>query len=213
MSSITHPLFVVIWYSKPIRFQRQSGWLREWLLRKMEFSSLPKPDQVLVASEERAVGISRDVSSDWDWHPFDFPLWMFFFSLPKESACMGPSQDYDAVETERFNQREWQYLGCSRAYLAVFSFVLMRLYFASFLGSLPLTLGFCQAVKSGCKNTHSPHMLIRLALNHDRDYTVRTVAHGAVKRFPSFYGGISSSKVHRPVSQAHFLQGREFLCN
>lgn len=101
-----------------------------------------------LSSQESALclrGIFRDgvkIAGDPHWYPF----WMFLFIL-KNPLSQVPGKDYDAVETERFNLCEWQYLGCNRAYLTAFSFVLMRLYFASFLGSLTshtLSLLACQ---------------------------------------------------------------------
>lgn len=177
MCSITHLLFVVIWYCKLIWFQQQSGtsdgygsdyWGRWNLCR---FSSWQSALCLEGMSDGTFFKIAYRLGLTLVW----FPLWMCL-APPKESSVVSSRQDYDAVETERFNQWEWQYLGSNGAYLAVFSFVLMRLYFASFLGSLPLTLCFCRPVKRSCKNTHMSHKLIRFARNHDRDYTVCTVA-------------------------------------
>lgn len=108
MSSITHLLFVVVWYCKQIWFRQQSG-TSEW--------------------------DGSDYWGRWNLHPFSSPSalclagagnrkhskmvfrlgltlvcrprWMSFFF----SACtfMSSRQDYDAVETERLNHWEWQY--------------------------------------------------------------------------------------------------------
>lgn len=102
---------------------------------------LSHPRKVLYASEEYSEKVfGLRVTLVW------YPFWMFLFIL-KNPPSQVPGRDYDAVETERFNLCEWQYLGCNRAYLTAFSFVLMRLYFASFLGSLTshtLSLLACQ---------------------------------------------------------------------
>lgn len=153
MSSITHLLFVVGRYCKQIWFQQQSGtsdwygsdyWGR-WNLQC--FSSR----QSALCLRGTSYGNIPKWASDWDWHLFFF---IPFYSPLKESAFMSSRRDYDAFETERFNQWEQrQYLGHNRAYLTVFfSFVLMRLHFASFQVHLShsVPVGF---VKSGCKNT------------------------------------------------------------
>ncbi len=64
---------------------------------------LSHPGKVLFASEERTMGIFQDglqIGTDTRLvSSLDV-----FLSPPKESAFMGSRQDYDAVETERFNQ-------------------------------------------------------------------------------------------------------------
>lgn len=145
---------------------------------------LSHPGKVLFASEEQATGIVQDGLQIGTDTCLVSSLDVFFSPL-KESAFMSSRQDYDAVETESINQRGRQYLGRNRAYLTIFSFVLMRLYFASFVGSLHPTLCSCRAVKSNCENTHMSHMLIRFALNHDRDYSVRTVKAVKLSVFPA----------------------------
>lgn len=154
------------------------GW--EWLLGKMEFASILIPKCTLPLQEQAMENIPKWFS-DWDWHLFAVLAGCFFFS-----ACtfMSSRQDYDAVETERLNHWEWQCFLQQSLPRWFFSLVLMRLYFASFL---PLTLTFCWAVKSSCKNTHMSHVLIRFALNHDRDYTVRTVGQKTVKLFSALF--------------------------
>lgn len=174
MSSITHLSFVVLWFYKHICFQQQSGtsdWYGNDYWGRWNLHSFSSRESALCLGGTRDGNILR-WSSDWGWHSFGIRSGCFF-PPPKETAFTSSRQDYDAVETERFNQCEWQYSGRNRAYLTVFSFVLMRLYFASFLGSLTsVPVGLSKvAVK-----THMSHMLIRFALNHDRDYTVRTVA-------------------------------------
>lgn len=93
----------------------------QWLLRKMEFVPFLAPT---LFSQEGAMGIFQRCLLDWDWHPFDFLHWTPpslpptpHPLAPKESAFMSWRQDYKAVETERFNQWEWQCLGCNRAYI------------------------------------------------------------------------------------------------
>lgn len=210
MSSITHLLFVVVWYCKQIWFQQQS-WTSHWYGNdywgRWNLHPFSSQQSALCLGGTSNGNIPR-WSSDWDWHSFGI-LSEYFFPPPKESAFVSSRQDYDAVETERFNHWEWQYLGRNRAYLTVFSFVLMRLYFASFLGSLPLTLCSCQAVKSSCKNTHMSHMLIRFALNHDRDYTVRTVATKLWNFQCSFC--VFQQQSSPSCESGTSLQGRQFL--
>lgn len=138
MSSITHLLFVVMWYYKHICFQQEtgtSGWYGSDYWGGWNLHSFSSQENALPPRGTSDGNILR-WSSDWGWNSFSIVSGCFFFSTPKESAFTSSRQDYDPVETERFNQCEWQYLGYNRAYLTVFSFVLMRLYSAPFLGSL-----------------------------------------------------------------------------
>lgn len=85
----------------------------EWLMGKMEFASfliLAKRSSPRRNEQREFYEIDFRLGLTLVW----FPLRMCF-SPPKESAFMSSRQDYDAVETERFNQWEWQYLGCNRA--------------------------------------------------------------------------------------------------
>lgn len=64
---------------------------------------LSHPGKVFFASEEQAMGIFQDGL----WFGTDAHLVSsldVFLSPPKESAFASSRQDYDAVETERFNQ-------------------------------------------------------------------------------------------------------------
>lgn len=66
-------------------------------------STRSHPRKVLFASEEQAMGIFQDgLQIGTDTRSVSS---LDVFSLPpKESAFMSSRQDYDAVETERFNQ-------------------------------------------------------------------------------------------------------------
>lgn len=131
MSSISHLLFVVVWYCKQMRLQQQSGtsdWCGCDYWGRWNFQPFSSRQCALGLGGTSNGNIPR-WSSDWDWHCFFVSP---SFSPLKESAFMSSRQDYDAVENERFNQWEWQYSGHNRPYFTVFSFVLMRLYFASF---------------------------------------------------------------------------------
>lgn len=102
----------------------------------MEFTLLFIAAKVLSASEERALGISRDVPQiEGDTHSHS-SVDVFLFLLPKSPPSQVPGGIRMQLRARAFNRCEWQYLGRNRAYLTVLSFVLMRLYFASFLGRL-----------------------------------------------------------------------------
>lgn len=61
------------------------------------------PGKVVFASKERAVGIFQDCLQIGTDTRLVSSLGALF-SPPKESAFMSSRRDYDAVETERFNQ-------------------------------------------------------------------------------------------------------------